>query len=116
MLAAASTTTHSSSSLVLLIYVALFALLYFFYLRPRSRRAKEQRNQARQVEVGDRVRTIGGLVATLVERTDEMMTLRTDAGAELQFLPSAIAGRYEPRPVAAPEPEEPADGPSDEDR
>lgn len=94
MLLAAS--KSGGSSAILLIYVVLFGALYFFYLRPRSRRQKAQRSQARQVEVGERAQTIGGFVGVVVKREDDLVTLRSAGGAELDFVPSAIAKRFDP--------------------
>ena len=102
-------TKSSGGSAILLIYVVLFGALYFFYLRPRSRRQKAQRTQARQVEVGERAQTIGGLVGIVTKRDDEFITLRTESGVELQFVPSAIARRYDPV-IPESTDDEPADG------
>jgi len=101
----AATKKSSSGTLdLLLIYVVIFGALYFFYLRPRSRRQKAQRVQARKVDVGDRAQTIGGFVGTVVRNDSDLVTLRTDAGVELNFIPSAIARRYEPAPQPSDEP------------
>lgn len=86
----------SSSSSILIIYVIVFGALYFFYLRPRSRKQKAQRQEGRKVEVGQRAQTIGGFVGTVVKSESDLVTLRTDAGVELDFVPSAIARRYNP--------------------
>jgi preprotein translocase subunit YajC len=91
----------SSSPVIIIIYVVIFGGLYFFYLRPRSRKQKAARVQARQVDVGERARTIGGLIGTIVSRTDETVTLRTASGVELEFIPSAIAGRVDPVPPSS---------------
>ncbi len=88
--------SSSSSSSILIIYVVVFGALYFFYLRPRSRRQKAQRQQSRKVEVGDRAQTIGGFVGTVVRNEKDLVTLRTDGGVELDFIPTAIARRYDP--------------------
>lgn len=93
MLFAAS--KSSGSPLIIIIYAIVFGGLYFFYLRPRSRRQKAAREQGRQVEIGDKVRTIGGMIGTVVQRTDEAVTLRTESGLDLEFVPSAIAGKHE---------------------
>lgn len=104
--ASSSSSSHgSSSSAIILIYIVLFGALYFFFLRPRSKRAKAQRLDARKVEVGERAQTVGGLVGTVVSRTDEFVTLRTAGGVELDFIPSAIARRYDPAPAPATDPE-----------
>ena len=98
---AAAATKSSSSPVIIIIYVIIFGGLYFFYLRPRSRKQKAARAQARQVDVGERARTIGGIIGTIVSRTDESVTLRTASGVELDFIPSAIAGRIDPVPPSS---------------
>jgi preprotein translocase subunit YajC len=89
----------SGSSSILIIYVVVFGALYFFYLRPRSKRQKAQRTESRKVEVGQRAQTIGGFVGTVVKSETDLITLRTDGGVELDFIPSAIARRYDPTPA-----------------
>jgi preprotein translocase subunit YajC len=86
----------SSSSSILIIYVVVFGGLYFFYLRPRSKKQKAQRQQSRKVEVGQRAQTIGGFVGTVVKNESDLVTLRSASGVELDFIPSAIARRYDP--------------------
>lgn len=88
--------SSSSSSSILIIYVVVFGALYFFYLRPRSKRQKAQRQETRKVEVGQRAQTIGGFVGTVVKSESDLITLRTDGGVELDFVPTAIARRYNP--------------------
>jgi preprotein translocase subunit YajC len=91
----------SGSSTILIVYVVVFGGLYFFYLRPRSRKQKAARQQTKKVEVGERAQTIGGFVGTVVSQTDEFVTLRSASGVELDFIPSAIARRFDP--VVVPE-------------
>jgi len=98
-----ATAHHSSSSIVLVIYVLVFGALYFFYLRPRSKRQKEQRQSARQVQVGERAQTIGGFVGTVVNNDGNLVTLRSVSGAELEFVQSAIARKFDPTPVVSDE-------------
>ncbi len=88
--------SSGSSSSILIIYVVIFAALYFLYLRPRSRKQKAARTAARKVEVGDRAQTIGGFVGTVISQGDELITLRSASGVELDFVPSAIARRFDP--------------------
>jgi len=92
--------SSGGSSSILIIYVVVFGGLYFFYLRPRSKKQKAARLVSKKVEVGERAQTIGGFVGTVVSQTDEFITLRTESGVELQFVPSAIARRFDPVVVA----------------
>ena len=94
---AASSSGGSSS--ILIIYVVVFGGIYFFYLRPRRKKQAAARAEARQTEIGVRYQTIGGLVGTVVKTTDEFVTLRTASGVELDFIPTAIARRFDPAPV-----------------
>jgi preprotein translocase subunit YajC len=114
MLFVAAASKSSSSPLILVIYALVFGGLYFFYLRPRSRRQKAARTQAKQVEIGERARTIGGLIGTIIARTDESVTLRTASGVELDFIPTAIAGRIDPVPTVDEEPDHEHEEPSHE--
>ncbi|MDE3065428.1 MAG: preprotein translocase subunit YajC [Acidobacteriota bacterium] len=105
MLLAAAKSSGSGSA-ILLIYVAVFVALYFFYIRPRSRRQKAARQEARQVEVGERAQTVGGFGGTVVRRDGQLVTLRTAGGAELDFVQSAIARRFDPVPESSDDAEE----------
>jgi preprotein translocase YajC subunit len=100
MLVAATAAKSSSSSAFFLIIIVVYAVIYFAFIRPRSRKAKAARQQSKQVEVGERARTIGGLIGTIISRTDDAVTLRTASGVELDFIPSAIAGRIDPVPAS----------------
>jgi preprotein translocase subunit YajC len=93
----------SGSSSILIVYALVFGALYFFYLRPRSKRQKAARQEVKKVDVGERAQTIGGFVGTVTKMTDEFITLRTPGGVELDFIPSAIARRFDPVPEPAPE-------------
>jgi len=95
-LVAATAAKHGVNPVFILLYFLVFGAMYFFYIRPRSKRQKAARQSASQVEVGDQVHTIGGLIGTVVAKTDDHVTLRTASGAELDFVPKAIARRVEP--------------------
>ena len=108
---AAKAAKSGSGSYFLFIVIAAYAAIYFLYLRPRQKKAKAARTEARGVEVGDRAVTIGGMVGTVTQRTGDMVTLRTESGAELQFLNRAIASKYV-EPTVATEIDTPDDGTS----
>ena len=99
--AATTATKHSSSSYILIIYVVVIGAFYFFYMRPRSQKAKAARLVQRKVEIGDRAQTIGGFVGIVTKEEGGLITLRADSGAELDFVPSAIAKKFEPPSTVA---------------
>ncbi|HEY5262838.1 MAG TPA: preprotein translocase subunit YajC [Acidimicrobiales bacterium] len=103
LLAASSTKKSSFSPIYLLLYVVVFGSLYFFYIRPRSQKQKAARLNTRKVELGERAQTIGGFIGTVVKMDDGLVTLRGASGVELDFIPTAIARKYDP-PAPVPEP------------
>jgi preprotein translocase subunit YajC len=102
LLTTAPKKSSSVSSLVLLFIVVVYGSLYFFYIRPRSQKNKAARMNTRKVELGERAQTIGGFIGTVVKMDDGLITLRGASGVELDFVPTAIARKYEP-PAAVPE-------------
>jgi preprotein translocase subunit YajC len=87
---------------LIILYVVVFGSLYFFYIRPRSQKQKAARQETRKVELGERAQTIGGFVGTVVKMDDGLITLRGASGVELDFIPTAIARKYNP-PSSVPE-------------
>ena len=102
MLMATTKKTSSFSPILIILYVVVFGSLYFFYIRPRSQKQKAARLNTRKVELGERAQTIGGFVGTVVKMDDGLITLRGASGVELDFIPTAIARKYDP-PAAVPE-------------
>ena len=88
------TPTSHNSQLFLFVVVGIYAVAYFTFIRPRMRKNKASRETARNVDVGDKAVTIGGLVGTVIKTENGLVTLRTEAGQELQFITRAIAQRY----------------------
>jgi len=100
-LATTKKTGSSISPILILVYVVVFGSLYFFYIRPRSQKQKAARLNNRKVELGERAQTIGGFVGTVVKMEDGLITLRGSSGVELDFVPTAIARKYDPPAAVA---------------
>ena len=113
-LAAAAKSKGSSSASFFLIIIVAYAAIYFLFLRPRMRKQKAARSQSRQVEVGERAQTIGGFVGTVISREDGLVTLQSADGAKLDFIPSAIARRFDPVVPESTDDDATADAPEDE--
>jgi preprotein translocase subunit YajC len=113
LLAATSKKTSSSSDLSgFLVIAVIVALFYFLLIRPQQQRTKKQRQATAQIEVGDEVLTIGGIVGTVLDIDDDRVTLLT--GVEptgpdgpgghphrLVVVRQAIARKIEPTAPAA---------------
>jgi preprotein translocase subunit YajC len=87
----------------LLLILGFAVLVYFFFLRPRTQRQKQAREETRKASVGDEIATIGGLVGTIVAEDGDRVTISTGNGTELVFLKQAIGRRLEAPAADAPD-------------
>ena len=70
-----SATGSMTSSLVMM--AALFAVMYFLMIRPEKKRKKQAEEMRNNVEVGDKITTIGGMVGRVVHVTSDRITFET---------------------------------------
>jgi preprotein translocase YajC subunit len=77
---AAATKAKGGSPVFILVLLAVGVLFYFFFFRPQQAKAKAARaNQGGDIEVGDEVQTIGGVIGTVLEIHGDRYTLLTGA-------------------------------------
>ena len=82
---------------LILIYVVVFgALMIFMTTRGRRKQASQAQMMQSALVIGADVRTIGGLVGTVVDLTDEYVVVETTPGVKLKFTKQAIAGVVAP--------------------
>ncbi|HWE66934.1 MAG TPA: preprotein translocase subunit YajC [Acidimicrobiales bacterium] len=104
----AATKKSSSSILPLLILVGIALAGYFFFLKPQQRKAQAARAGAKSdIEVGDEVQTIGGVIGTVLEIHGDRYTLLTGSlgtdgnldglqPTRIVFIRQAIAKKIDP--------------------
>jgi len=78
----------------LLPLVILGGLFYVLLILPQRRRQKKMEAQRADVEVGDEVRTIGGIIGTVVAEDDDVFTIDI-GGQRMRVIKRAIAGKTE---------------------
>ncbi len=75
----------------------LFALIgfvfYFFMIRPQRRRVAEMRALHSSLEVGDEVRTVGGMLGRIDSIHDDEVVLDMGDGNRIRFSRQAIAAK-----------------------
>ena len=72
--------------------VLMFAIFYFLLIRPQQKRQKERNNMLNSLQKGDQVITIGGLHGTIVDLTEERVTLKVADNVRLVFERAAVNG------------------------
>lgn len=91
-LAGGATTTDGTGSFGILGIMAIaLVAMYFFMMRPNKKREKEAQELRNNLEVGDEVTTIGGVVGRVVSIKEDTFVLET-AGerSRIRFLRGAI--------------------------
>jgi preprotein translocase subunit YajC len=76
----------------ILFLTLMVGVFYFLIIRPQRKRSQAQRNLAESLQIGDEVRTIGGVHGTVVSMTEDSVVLRVEDG-QIRFSKRAIGNR-----------------------
>ena len=75
----------------ILIIVVMFVALYFFMIRPQKKQEKETQNMRNNLQVGDEITTIGGIIGKIVSIKEETVTIETSHDrSKIRILRSAV--------------------------
>ena len=55
--------------------ILIFVVFWFFLIRPQRKKDKEAKEMLKNLKVGDRICTIGGIYGTIVRIKDEVLTI-----------------------------------------
>ena len=76
----------------IIMIVLLFAVFYFFLIRPENTKKKKLQEMRTNLQVGDQITTIGGIVGKIVSIKDDMITFETgEDRVRLQIMRWAIS-------------------------
>lgn len=75
----------------------LAAAFYFLFIRPQQKRNRRQQDLMRSLEIGDQVRTAGGIFGVIVAIDDTEVVIGVEEG-RLRLARAAIQSRIEPEP------------------
>ncbi|MEM1443809.1 MAG: preprotein translocase subunit YajC [Verrucomicrobiota bacterium] len=92
----------------------MFALMYFILIRPQRQQQKKQDEMRKNIRVGDKVVSIGGIHGLVSGMTDKTVSVKIADGLSVKFDRSAIASA-EPKGSGSSEPEESSDSEESED-
>lgn len=60
---------------VILMYVAIFAVFYFLFIRPQKKKENALKEMRNNLNVGDKVTTIGGIIANVAKVEEDSVVL-----------------------------------------
>lgn len=75
----------------LLPFVLILVIIYFFMIRPQSKKAKEQRSYKDTIKKGDKVITIGGVHAKIVEIKEKDFIIEVGNGVKMTIQKEAVS-------------------------
>jgi preprotein translocase subunit YajC len=72
--------------------IVLFILIYFLMFRGPRKKQQQHKTMIQSLKKNDRVRTIGGIIGTIVEVKDDEITLKVDESnnTKIRVVPNAI--------------------------
>ncbi|HPP67232.1 MAG TPA: preprotein translocase subunit YajC [bacterium] len=72
----------------------IFLIFYFLLILPQQRKEKRRREMLDNLKKGDRVITVGGMIATVDEIKGKVVSLKV-GDAKMDFVKNAIAQIYQ---------------------
>lgn len=69
----------NSSVTSILMIAGLFVIMYFFMIRPQKKKQKEEQAMRDNLQIGDEITTIGGIIGKIVTVKDESLIIETGA-------------------------------------
>ena len=61
----------------IIIIVLMFAAMYFLMIRPQKKQERETNNMRNNLQVGDEITTIGGIIGKIVSIKEETVMIET---------------------------------------
>ena len=64
---------------MIIIMAVMFGAMYIFMIRPQKKKQKEEQNMRDNIQVGDEITTIGGIVGRVVTVKEDSLIIETGA-------------------------------------
>lgn len=75
--------------------VVMFLFLYLMMFRGPKKKQQKHSNMVKALQKNDRVKTIGGIIGTIIEVKDDVITLKIDESnnTKIKVITGAISGK-----------------------
>jgi preprotein translocase subunit YajC len=70
--------------------ILMFGVLYFFMIRPQMKRQKETKKMIDELQKGDEIVTLGGVVGKITKLSDGYLTVEVAPGTEMVVQRGAV--------------------------
>ena len=83
----------STTSTILMILVMVF-IFYYFLIRPENKKKKELAKMRSELQVGDEIVTIGGIIGIIVSMKEDSLVIETGSDrSKVRLARWAISGK-----------------------
>ena len=98
---------NNSSIAGILPFIIIIFVVYLFLIRPESKKKKTAQQMRSNLEKGDKIVTVGGIVGVIVQVTEETLVIETSADrVRVEIMKLAVSSKKQDKPVKIEEPEE----------
>jgi len=75
------------------VMLLMFAVIYFVMMRPQKKKQQQHKDMLGNLKKNDRVRTIGGIIGTIVDVRDDEVVLKIDesTNTKIHLVRSAVS-------------------------
>ncbi|MDR2524952.1 MAG: preprotein translocase subunit YajC [Oscillospiraceae bacterium] len=81
----------SNPALMIVLMVGMIAVMYFVTIRPQKKRQKEEQTMRDNLQIGDEITTIGGIMGRVVTVKEDSIVIETGADrTKLRMVRSAV--------------------------
>jgi len=80
--ATADTTSSASMWLTFIPLILMFVLMYFMLIRPQNKKRKAEDKMRNELQIGDEITTIGGIVGRVVSIKEDTNSVVVETGAD----------------------------------
>lgn len=70
---------QGNSTMMWIMIIAMLAIMYFLTIRPQRKRQKEEQTMRDNIQVGDEITTIGGIMGRVVTVKEDTLIIETGA-------------------------------------
>ena len=73
-----------------LIFIPILGIMYFLMIRPQQQKQKQQAEMLKRLKVGEKVRTVGGILGTIKYVSEQTVKLEVAPNTVIEFLRGAV--------------------------
>lgn len=80
---------------LIIVVVAMFVIFYFVILRPQKRRQNEHQALLDQLEIGEKIVTIGGIYGEVDSIGDYDVIIKIEDGTRIKMLKNSVMAKQQ---------------------